>query len=223
VTYLWVLVLTLVGPVLKSFEPRVHYVSQWAKALLAGAATALVFIPWDIYFTHRKIWGFNAEHVLGVRFCGLPLEEWLFFFIMPFACIFISESLKVHQWRVRALESRWFAGIAAALLAGVGLANWEKTYTLWAFVAAAAVTLRLVWLDGPRRAQVLTAYAVCLIPFYIANGVLTGALTTEPVVWYNNAQNLGFRFWTIPVEDHFYMMAHIIPSFLIFDRLKAVG
>ena len=53
----------------------------------------LFFIPWDIYFTYHHIWHFNDEMTLGVDFLLLPLEEWLFFIIIPFCCVFIHEVL----------------------------------------------------------------------------------------------------------------------------------
>ena len=42
-----------------------------------------------------------------------------------------------------------------------------------------------------------------LIPFIIINGFLTGSYTSEPIVWYNDAHNLGLRFLNIPIETSF--------------------
>ena len=47
-------------------------------------------------------------------------------------------------------------------------------------------------------------YLVTLIPFFIVNGLLTGIAFDEPVVFYNNAENLSLRAFTIPVEDFIY-------------------
>jgi lycopene cyclase domain-containing protein len=51
------------------------------------------------------------------------------------------------------------------------------------------------------------------------NSILTGAFTPEPVVWYNNAENLGFRWGTIPVEDILYSFILVVGNIWVFKRL----
>ena len=43
----------------------------------------LLFIPWDIWFTHWSVWQFNSDYICGLKVFLLPIEEWLFFVIIP--------------------------------------------------------------------------------------------------------------------------------------------
>ena len=52
----------------------------------------------------------------------------------------------------------------------------------------------------------LVAYGLHLIPFILINGVLTGAWTPAPVVWYHEEAILGLRVATIPLEDFLYAL-----------------
>jgi len=60
-------------------------------------------------------------------------------------------------------------------------------------------------------------YIVALIPFYLVNG----ALTSIPVVLYSKTQTIGYRVWTIPFEDHFYLMALLLMNIGFFEYFKS--
>lgn len=65
------------------------------------------------------------------------------------------------------------------------------------------------------------AFLIILIPFFIVNGILTGTGLEEPVVWYNNAENLGIRLGTIPVEDIGYAFTLLFGNVLLIERFKS--
>jgi len=55
------------------------------------------------------------------------------------------------------------------------------------------------------------------------NGILTGSGIEQPVVWYNNAETIGIRLSTIPIEDFFYAMLMILLSITIAEKLESVS
>lgn len=64
------------------------------RVLLAAIACAATpFVIWDLWATHEGQWHFDSAQVLGVRLLGLPLEEWAFFIVIPFAGIASYEAV----------------------------------------------------------------------------------------------------------------------------------
>ena len=61
------------------------------------------------------------------------------------------------------------------------------------------------------------------MPFLIVNGILTGAVTDEPVVWYSVDHIMGPRIYTIPVEDLFYNYAMLLPMTALYERFKRIA
>ena len=95
-----------------------------------------------------------------------------------------------------------------------------RLYTVVTFSALAffIVLIRFI-IKAEWLSRFYFSYVVLLIPFTIVNGILTGAGLQEPVVWYNNNENMGFRMLTIPCEDIFYGMLLILLNTLIYETL----
>lgn len=206
--YLWLNVLTLAAPLARSFEPRVSFRSRWFALLPAIAGVGALFIAWDVYFTSIGVWAFNARYLVGWSAFGLPVEEWLFFVTVPYACVFSYDCLNyffpVHG------RPRW-ARFAALSLAGVSacaaVAFSDRLYTV-AACASSAICMLAAGLRNPTYlVGFMRAYAACLVPFFVVNGILTGGLTDEPIVSYDDRHNTGLRLFTIPVEDAFYLLS----------------
>lgn len=97
--YLLVLAATVFFPLLLSFDRNIALYRQWRALLLSIAAVLLLFGAWDIVAVQRGHWSFNPAYILGAYFQQLPIEEWLFFIVLPFVTIFTWESVKYFHRR----------------------------------------------------------------------------------------------------------------------------
>lgn len=220
-TYLIINVLTILFPLILSFDRKVHFVQYWRSVWVSVFLTGLVFLFWDLIFTWEGVWSFNPNYVLGIYLQGLPLEEILFFITVPFACIFIYECLN-HYIQKDLLQkfSKWISWVLILLSIILLSLYYSRIYTLVTFSLLLPL---LVYVQFIKKATWLSrfylAYLVSLVPFYLVNGLLTSI----PVVLYNNAENMAFRVGTIPFEDHFYSLALLLMNMICFEYFKKKG
>ncbi len=221
-SYLLINLLTLAGPMARSFEPRIAYWRKWKALFLAIGLTMVLFITWDAVFTHWGVWGFTPEYLVGINIINLPLEEWLFFITIPYACVFIYEVLNLFIRKDVLGGASTSITVVLILLGALLLFLFQgRLYTQSAVIVMIVLLILNVWvLRSPWMGRFFLAYLVSLIPFVIVNGILTGAITAEPIVWYNDAENMGMRFITIPMEDFFYGLDLMLLNVMLYEGLK---
>ena len=220
--YLWLDLLSISVPFLVSFHPRIRLYKEWKSLLIALLITLVPFIIWDIYFTYKGYWGFNEAYLSGFSFLQLPLEEWLFFICIPYACIFTHVSILEIKPSLM-LSEKLTKQVSIALLflfCMVFLFNTDKAYTAVDMIFGFLI-LGWVYFKNPiLLSSFYITFLFMLIPFFIVNGILTGTGIDGNVVWYNNDQNLGIRLGTIPVEDVVYAFSLILLNLFLYDRFK---
>ncbi len=216
-TYLLINIFSILIPLLFSFEKRLSFYKLWKALFPAILITGSFFIVWDHYMTLWNVWQFNPAYVLGINVWGLPIEEWLFFLTIPYSCLFIYESLNFLIKKDHLLRfSKNFSIVLIVILSITALLNTDKSYT-WIKLSLAALMLVFVVLKKfPFMGKFYRAYLVSLIPFLIVNGILTSL----PVVIYNDAENLGIRIFTIPVEDTMYSLLLLLMNVVLFEFFK---
>lgn len=220
--YLWIILGTIIFPLLLSFDKKIHFYTHWRTVFPAIFVVGLFFLLWDNYFTEHAVWGFNKRYVQGVYLFRLPLEEVLFFLVVPYACLFVYEVVKGYLPNLKLdLLGRAFAFLmvlSGLLLTIFYLRNW---YTL---TACSLSVLLVIGIHFRARAKWFNhfalAFIICLIPFLIVNGILTGFTTPEPVVWYSEDHITGIRIGTIPLEDIYYNLSMLLPIVLIHEVLS---
>ncbi len=221
-TYLLVNFLAVSVPFVFSFHPKIKFNRNFSAFFKANLIAAALFLVWDVIFTARGVWSFNPDYTLGIEIYNLPIEEILFFLCIPFACTFSYHCAGIF-WKIKWSNSteNIFVLLLSALLLVAGIVFREKAYTSVTCLVTAALLLSLkYYFKADWLAQFFLVYLFLLIPFFVVNGILTGTGLEEPVVLYNNSENLGIRLLTIPVEDTFYGMALIMLNVFLFERFR---
>jgi lycopene cyclase domain-containing protein len=216
-TYLVLMGITLLSPLVLSFDKKVHFHTRWKALFPSILPMFIVFIIWDVIFTRNNVWWFNKDYVVGLFIAHLPIEEWLFFILVPFACVFIYDVLK-HYFTIRPSNAGLYLNsVLFVLVLALSVIFHDRTYTLVNFITAALVILLQFILKTHKSWLNLffVSYLVCLIPFLIVNGVLTSL----PVVGYNNDENLALRIFTIPIEDFFYLFTLLLMTVTFYEAI----
>jgi lycopene cyclase domain-containing protein len=219
-TYFLILGASFIGPLALSFDKKVAFYTKWKYLLPAIVIPALLYMAWDMYFTKQGVWRFNEKYISGIHIGNLPIEEVLFFFIVPYCCVFIYEcircyfpQLKNKQWVHTVLK------ITAVACLFTGIIFYDRYYTSWTFLFTAAFIVAIYLLRSFfarfDAVSFLVSFLITLVPFLVVNGFLTAI----PVVLYNDAENMNFRITTIPFEDTFYGMLLMLMNVCIYEKL----
>ncbi|POS02310.1 lycopene cyclase domain-containing protein [Flavobacterium croceum DSM 17960] len=207
-------------PFLASFYPKHAFYKHWKSYFIANSIVALFFIVWDMLFTHIGVWGFNYKYLLGIKIYNLPIEEIMFFFFIPYSSAFIWYSM-LYLVKKCPLEN-YHKAITTFLLGFsfvVAIINYERFYTFYTSLFF-FIFLAVIYWKKVNMGYIYFGYIITLLPFLIVNGILTGSWIDEPVVWYNNNENLGKRIATIPVEDAFYGFVMVAATIVLFQSIE---
>jgi lycopene cyclase domain-containing protein len=102
-TYLMVLAGCLLSALWLEPVLRVGVLGRWRRLLLALGPVVAVFAAWDVAAIAAGHWSYDADQLVGVTLPGrLPLEELLFFVVVPFCAVLGFEAVrKVTGWPAR--------------------------------------------------------------------------------------------------------------------------
>ena len=94
IEYFLVLFLSVIGPAVLSRSNEIRFYDPPGRLIAAIGIPLPVFVIWDIIATARGHWDFNPAYVTGLYIFNLPVEEVLFFVVVPFCALFTWESVK---------------------------------------------------------------------------------------------------------------------------------
>lgn len=220
-TYLILMIVSISVPLAQSFQTKKQYKNKIKYIIPAILITSAFFLIWDINFTEAKIWSFNSEYTIGTNIKGLPIEEWLFFLVVPYCCVFIYEIVKVDLEKYE--FANFFTVLSLFLIIVFGLISYFYRHQLYTFLAFLLPSVYLAYIVLRNQfKQHITKFYFCyffsLIPLLIVYGILASL----PLVEYNPAHILNIRIINIPVEDFTYFFLMLLMVITIYERLKEI-
>lgn len=222
-TYVLITVLVLLGPLALSFDKKVAFHTYWKPLFISIIPVSAVYITWDVIVTGLGHWSFSSQYSGLVTIFGLPLGEWLFFFVVPYACIFIYEVARAYFPYKKTTNNKAVL-LTSILVIVIGIilffVFFDKGYSRLAMIFLSlyvAVTL-FVAPELFKEIHTLYYFLLSVVAFLLVNSILTGL----PIVLYNPDAIWGIRIFSIPLEDLFYntsMLGFFLTSYVTCKKI----
>ena len=104
VTYLLILAACLIGTAPLEIFLHTQVYARWPRLVLTLAPVVLAFGIWDVAAIRAGWWHYDGRYLVGATLPGrLPLEELLFFLVIPTCAVLTLEA-------VRARKPHWLIG-----------------------------------------------------------------------------------------------------------------
>ncbi len=103
-SYLGVLVFTVCASFWLQIVLSVRVLERFARLICSVLPVAILFLCWDAYAISHGHWHFDTNQIVGI-YSGfhIPIEEILFFLVVPTAAIMTLEA-------VRRVKKNWLFG-----------------------------------------------------------------------------------------------------------------
>jgi lycopene cyclase domain-containing protein len=101
--YMAMLCFTICGSFWLEIVLKVGVLRRMRRVLFSIVPVASAFLVWDGFAIHSGHWSFDKRQILGIFGpAGIPLEEFLFFIVVPIASIMTIEAVRVvkKSWPV---------------------------------------------------------------------------------------------------------------------------
>ena len=218
--YFKVLLFSFIIPFIFSFHQKIKFYKFFKQIAASLSLIGFFFIIWDIYFTKIGVWGFDKKHHSSIMLSNLPLEEVLFFFIIPFVCVFtyfVLSEKKVLNLNINTI----FLKLICILLIVLAVLFFKNAYTISVLILTILILLYIIYYRPDWIGYFFSMYLIIhIFPFLLVNGVLTGYITDLPPVWYDSNNIIGVRLGTIPVEDFLYSFILLFLNTSLFEYLR---
>ncbi len=95
--YLLVLLGCLIGTAPLEIVLGTRVYARWRRLLLTLLPVVVVFTLWDVLAIRAGHWSYDPRQISGVHIGNLPLEELLFFLVIPVCAILSLEAVRAAR------------------------------------------------------------------------------------------------------------------------------
>lgn len=101
-TYVAMIVFVVIATLPLEVLLRTRVYARLRRLGLVVLCVGVPFVAWDVAATRAGHWRFDLTQTLGVELPGgLPLEEWLFFLVVPLASVMTLEAVRsLRPWPI---------------------------------------------------------------------------------------------------------------------------
>lgn len=218
-TYLLLLIGIFAVPIIFGSKKQIGFFSNLKYLIPAILFSVAIFVMWDLRFEEQAIWRFNSEFLTGRNILNLPIEEWLYFIGIPFLGVFIFENIKYYFNNFE--RPNTFLGLSLALFILFVIVAYFSRQKLYPFFTFFLLSIYLGYTIFRNRfkkhyTKFYLTYLVMLVPFILISGIITSL----PIIEYNPIHNLGIRLYSIPIENFAILFLILLMNITIYEYLK---
>ncbi|HRI00641.1 MAG TPA: lycopene cyclase domain-containing protein [Saprospiraceae bacterium] len=201
--------------ILDVFAYQYHFIKDW---LLSVITAAFCFIIWDYAFTEVGIWGFNPKYVSGFSIGGFPIEEIIWFLVVPYASLYIFHLVDRFGSNLREKRSSNLLIVVVIVVLTLFYFKFDdKLYSCFTSGVGIALCCLAMIRKTSKHEVLIVSFPIIIIPMILVDGLLTGMFTSQPLVAYNPQEFSQIRLISIPVEDFIFGWDYLLSIILIKD------
>lgn len=184
-------------------------------ALSSILPVGILFLIWDHLVTGWW-WRFNDNYITGLKIGRLPIEEVLFFLIIPWSCLIIWENLESRFDGVIDMNVERIVILIGVIVGLIGLSR-EWWYTASVGLALILVVIMSELLGNWLRKKACWIFMSCVV---VLTTIFNGYLTARPIVIYESLTMSGLRLGTVPFEDIVYGLVLMSAIVVLYRKAK---